>query len=81
MTKHMEIAEQVYKRGTPYKITTESYANRASNVSKRKGREAASTTYTEKGRDVKFKKNHAGHLSDCPTGDKTCLVHGPVHST
>ena len=26
-------------------------------------------------------KNCAGHQSDRPTGDKTCLVHGPEHST
>ena len=27
------------------------------------------------------RKNHATYLSNFPTGDKTCLVHGPEHST
>ena len=80
--EHMDIAEQVYEGGTPSKITAHrADANRVSHSRKRKGGEAASPTNPEKGRAGKLKKNYAGHPSDRMTSDKTCVLHGPRHST
>ena len=77
----MEVSENVYKEVTLYKINTREYANRARNVRKRNGGESASTTNPKKGCSGKRKKNHAVHPSNCPTSDKTCLVHGSGNST
>ena len=78
MFKRMEIEDKVYKGGTPSKTITRADANCASYVRKHKGGEDALTTNPKKGRDGKWKNNHAGYPSDRPIGDKTCLVHGPV---
>ena len=46
------------------------------------GRGAASPSNPEKGRSGKRKINDAGHPSNAPTGaKKTCILHGPGHST
>ena len=55
--------------------------NRASHDRKRKGGEAKSSTNSEKSRAGKRKKNYAGHPRDRPTGEKSCLLNGPGHST
>ena len=80
MFERMEIADKFYEGEIPSKITIRAEADRASHGRKRKGVEAASPTNPKKGRAGKRKKNHSGHPSDQPTGDKTCLVHGLGHS-
>ena len=77
----MEKSEQIYEGVTPSKITTRAYANHDIHGRKRKGGESASPTIPGKGHSGKRKKKYAGHQSDGPTGEKTCLVHGPKHST
>ena len=81
MFKCVEITEQFYEGVTPSKTTTGAYSNYASHGSTRKVGEATLPTNTEKECAEKHKKNHEGHPSDKPTGDKTYLVHGPGHST
>ena len=71
MFEHIEIAELVYEGGTLSKITKHTAnSNRNSHDRKRKGRKAALSTNPEKGRSRKRKKNQAGYLSNCPTGEK-----------
>ena len=77
----MEIAEKIYEGENTSKIPTRAYANRASRGSKRKGVEAASPTNPKMGRAGKRKTRNVAHLIDRPTGGKTCLFHGPGHST
>ena len=74
MIEIMDIMEQVYDGKTPSKITTNrANANRARYYSKLKGGKSTFLTNWEKGRADKFKKNHAGNLSDCPNSDKSML--------
>ena len=76
-----EVTEQVYKGVTHYKITTNRVdANHSIHDSKLKGEEFDSSTNPEKGLVGKRKKNYAGHLSDWPTSDKICVLHGPRQS-
>ena len=82
MLERMEVAEHVYEGGTPSKIPTREYANRDGHVRKLKGGESASPTNPEKGRDGKWKTENAGHPRYAPTVvKKTCLSHGPGHSS
>ena len=70
MFERMDIAEKVYKVGTPSKTTTRADTKRASRGRKRKGRDSAFQTNPKKGHAGNRKKNHAGHTRDRPTGDK-----------
>ena len=81
MFELMEIDEQVYEGGTPSKTTNGEDSNCAGHIRKYKGGESALSTNPKKGCIGKCKKNYAGHPSDAPTGGKTCLLHGPGHST
>ena len=81
MFERMEIAEQVYEGWTPSKTATRAEADRAIHGRKRKGVESVSPTNPENCCTDKRKKNNAGHINNCPTGDKTCLVPGPGHTT
>ena len=80
MFERMEVSEQVYKWGTPYKILTRAESNRESHVRKRKGLEVSLPTNPKKGRAGKRKTKNIGHPSNAPIGEKkTCLFHGPGH--
>ena len=79
--KNMEITKQVYEGVTPSKTTIRVDTKCASHRRKQKGGEPASPTNPEKGCAGKRKKKHAGHTSNRPTGEKTCLLHGPGHSS
>ena len=82
MFEHMEIAETVYEGGTPSKITKlRTDVSRDNYGRKSKGGKAAFPTNPEKGCAGKRKKHYAGHPRYWSTVDKTCLVHGPGHST
>ena len=81
MFERMEIAEQVYKWGTPSKTNIREHANRAIIGRKLKVWEAAFPTNPDKGRTRKCKKNHAGHLRDWLTNSKHAWVYDPGHST
>ena len=70
-----------YECGTTSKNTIKADANRASHGRKIKGGESALPTNPEKGRTGKRKARNAGHPINRPTGVKTCLLHGPGHST
>ena len=80
MFERMDIADQVYEGGTPYKNNHRVEANRAIHERKHKLGRAAFPTNLEKGRTRKRKRKDAGHGSDGLTGSKTCLLHGPEHS-
>ena len=82
MFECMEIAEAIYKGGAPSKNTQRAEADRASFGRKKKGRASTLPYNPEQGRSGKRKGRNAGHLSDEPTGaKKTCLLHGPGHSS
>ena len=82
MFDRMESAEQVEKGEKPSKNTQRAESDHSSLGRKKKGGGSASPSNPEKGCDGKRKRNHAGHQSDDPTGSKkTCLVHGPRHSS
>ena len=81
LCERMEFAEKIYKGGTNSKTPIRAYANRAIKGRKRKGGEDASPTNPETGCSGKRKKKFAGHLSDRPTGGKTCLLRGPGYYT
>ena len=48
---------------------------------KGKGGEATLPIKPKRGWVGKRKKKYSANQSDCPSGDKTCLLHGPGHST
>ena len=73
--------KKIYKGGTTSKNPIREDTDRTSHGRKRKGREDSSPTNPKKGRSGKRKTKNAGHPSDRPTGGKTCLLHGPRHST
>ena len=81
MFERIDTAEKFYEGGKPSKTTIREDTNCAILFSKRKGGEYASPTNPYKGCYCKCKTNHAGHLRDRTTGDKTCFVNGPGHST
>ena len=82
MSDCMEVAEQVYEGGKPSKIPAGGKSNRDSHAGKQKGGEYASPTNTKNGRAGKRKTNNVGHPSDVLTrAKKTCLLHGPRHSS
>ena len=70
MFERIEIAEQVYEVGNTSKNTKRVEADRASHGRKRKGGESAFPTNPKKGRTGKCKTNHAGRMSNRPTGAK-----------
>ena len=71
----VKISKQVYKGGTTSKTTIRADANRSSHG--KKGGESASPTNLNKGRAVKIKKKHAGHMSSCTTGEKNACFMDP----
>ena len=81
MFEPMEIAESIYEGlvETSYKKTTQSDANRAGHSRYKRGEAASSWTRPEKGEiNGKRIKRHV----DSPLGkSKTCLIHGPGHSS
>ena len=82
MFERMEVAEQVYEGGTPSKIPNRAESSCDGHVRKQKGGESAQPTNPEKSRSGKYKTNNIGHPIDEPTrAKKTCLLHGPRHSS
>ena len=78
----MEVSEQLYEGGTPYKTPIRADANSVSRGRKHKQGGFALPTKPKKGHAGKRKKNHSGNPSDDPTSTKkTLLVHGPGQST
>ena len=82
MLERMEVAEEVYKGGTPSKIPTREEANRCGHVRKLKGGKSAFPTNPKKIRANKYKKQNSGHPIDAPTrAKKTCVLRAPGHSS
>ena len=82
MFERMEIAELIYKGGSPSKNTQRAEDERASSGRNKKGRAYASPSKPEQGRTSKRKRINAGHPRYDPTGaKKTCLMHVPGHSS
>ena len=77
----MEIAEQVYKGGTPSKTIKRADANRSSHSRNKKGREASSPPNPEKDRNGKCKKIDVGNWNDQPMGGRKFFLYGPIHSS
>ena len=70
MFERMEIAETIYKGGSPSKNNQRAESDRASFVRKKKRGGSASPSNPEKGQAGKHKKKYSGHPSDAPTGAK-----------
>ena len=79
--KIMEVAEKIYEVRNTYKNLPRAYANCASHVRKIKWGESAPHTIPETVCTDKRKTRNTGHPNNRPTGGKTCLLHGPGHST
>ena len=80
--ERMEIAEEIYKGGSPTQNTQRAESDRASSGRNKKGGASASPYNPEQGRTGKCNINNSGHPSDEPTGTKnTCLLHGPGQSS
>ena len=81
MFEHMEIAKSIYEGVVEpyYKNPTRTDGNHAGYSRKKIGEAASSWTLPERGESAgKRRKSHV----DSPTGkSKTCLVHGPGHSS
>ena len=77
----MEIAESIYKDlvETSYKKTTQAYSNRAGRSSNKRGESALSKTRTETWESSG--KRRKRYIDNSKRESKTCLVHGPVHSS
>ena len=81
MSNQIEIDRQVYEGVTPYKTTKRAVADCDSYGRKLNGGEYTSPNNSNKGRSGKHKKNYVGHPINWPTGEKTCLLHRPGHSS
>ena len=81
MFEHMEISESIYEGVVEpyYKRNTRTDANRAGN-SRQKRREAASSR-TRPGKGESAGKHRKGYVNSLTGKSKTCLVHGPGHSS
>ena len=82
MFERMEIAKVIYEEGETSKNTPKTEADRASSGRKKKEGAYTSPSNPEQGRSDKCKRINAGHTSNQPTGaKKTCMLHGPGHSS
>ena len=81
MFKEIEISEQVYEGGTPSKTITRADYDCASYGRKLKAVEASLPTNLDKGPRWQVQEKHSFHMSNPPTVEETCLLHGPLHST
>ena len=82
MFQRIQTPESIHKGGSPSKNIQWEEANHASLISKKKKGASTSTSNPNKGCAGNRKRNDAIHLSDAPTGaKKTCLLHGPRHSS
>ena len=80
--ERMEIVKAIYKGGAPSKNTQRAEANRDSSGRKEKGGASASPSKPDQVHSGKRKRSNTGHPSNEPTGaNKTCLIHGPGHSS
>ena len=81
MFERMEIAESIYEGlvEPSYKKITQADTNHACHIRNKRGESASSWTRPDKGESTgKRRKRHV----DIPTGkSKTCLIHGPGHSS
>ena len=80
MFDQMEISEKVYRGRASSKTTTGADSDRSSHGRKLNGVESTSSTNPLKGHSGKRKK-YSGHPKDWMTGEETCLLYIPGHST
>ena len=82
MSERVEITEQVYKGETPSNKKTKGRCQLWQSCQEKKGRRICITYKPKKGRSGKRKTKNSVSPSENTTGvDKTCLLHGPGHSS
>ena len=82
MFERMEIVEVIYEGGATSKNNSRAESDPTISGRKKKGGASASPSNPEQGRNGKRKRSNAVHPSGEPTGaNKTCLLHGPGHSS
>ena len=82
MFERIEIAEAIYKGGSPSKNNQWEEYDRASSGRKKIGRASASPSNPKQGRAGNRNRSDAGHPRDDMTGaKKTFMLHGTGHSS
>ena len=82
MSERVEITEQVYKGETPSNKKTKGRCQLWQSCQENKGRRICITYKPKKGSSGKRKTKNSVSPSENTTGvDKTCLLHGPGHSS